>query len=113
QGPDHKGKHFKVRAPLNSARTPQGRPIIVQAGAAEAGRELAAKSADVVYSNAPSFENAQAYYNDIKGRLTKYGRSPDALLIMPGVMPYVGKTRQEAQDKFDELQDLIDPLTGL
>ena len=111
--PNHKGKHFGVRGPLNSARTPQGRPLIVQAGAAEAGRELAAKSADLVYSNAQNFDSAKAYYDDIKGRLSKYGRSPDELLIMPGVMPYVGRTRQEAQEKFDELQELIDPLTGL
>jgi FMN-dependent oxidoreductase (nitrilotriacetate monooxygenase family) len=111
--PNHKGKHFSVRGPLNSARTPQGRPIIVQAGAAEAGRELAAKSADVVYSNAADFAGAKAYYDDLKGRLAKYGRTPDQLLIMPGVTLYAGKTRQEAQDKFDQLQDLIDPLSGL
>ncbi|MFM0369160.1 LLM class flavin-dependent oxidoreductase [Paraburkholderia aspalathi] len=111
--PDHKGKHFKVRGPLNSARTPQGRPIIVQAGAAEAGRELAARYADVVYSNANSMESAKAYYDDLKGRLVKYGRTPDQLLIMPGVTLYVGKTRGEAQDKFDQLQNLIDPLSGL
>ncbi|WP_144109431.1 LLM class flavin-dependent oxidoreductase [Paraburkholderia sp. BCC1886] len=111
--PNHKGKHFSVRGPLNSARTPQGQPIIVQAGAAEAGRELAAKSADVVYSNAADFEGAKAYYDDIKGRLARYDRTPDQLLIMPGVTLYVGETRQEAQDKFDQLQDLIDPLSGL
>jgi FMN-dependent oxidoreductase (nitrilotriacetate monooxygenase family) len=111
--PNHKGKHFKVRGPLNSARTPQGRPIIVQAGAAEAGRELAARNADVVYSNAPDVAGAKAYYDDLKGRLEKFGRTPDQLLIMPGLTLYVGETRQEAQDKFDQLQDLIDPKSGL
>ncbi|WP_320534031.1 LLM class flavin-dependent oxidoreductase [Robbsia andropogonis] len=111
--PNHKGVHFQVRGPLNSARTPQGRPIIVQAGAAEAGRELAARSADLVYSNALDFDGAKAYYEDLKRRLGKYGREPDQMLIMPGLMLYVGETRQEAQDKFDQLQDLIDPLSGL
>ncbi|VVD97856.1 nitrilotriacetate monooxygenase [Pandoraea aquatica] len=111
--PHHKGKHFKVRGPLNSARTPQGRPIIVQAGAADAGREIAAKNADVVYSVSFDIQSAKAYYDDLKGRLAKYGRTPDQLLIMPGLTPYVGRTRQEAQDKFDQLQELIDPLSGL
>lgn len=111
--PNHKGKHFKVRGPLNSARTPQGRPIIVQAGAAEAGREIAAKSADVVYSAPFNIKAAQEYYKDLKSRLAKYGRTDDQLLIMPGVTTYVGKTRQEAQDKYDQLQELIDPLSGL
>ena len=111
--PHHKGKHFRVRGPLNSARTPQGRPIIVQAGANEAGREIAAQHADVVYGNAFNVEAAKQYYDDVKGRMAKYGRTPDQLRIMPGLTPYVAKTRQEAQDKFDQLQELIDPLSGL
>lgn len=111
--PHHKGKHFSVRGPLNSARTPQGRPIIVQAGANEAGREIAAKNADVVYSSSHEMKAAKEYYDDVKGRMAKYGRTPDQLLIMPGLTPYVGKTRQEAQDKFDQLQELIHPLSGL
>ena len=110
---NHKGKHFSVRGPLNAARTPQGRPIIVQAGGSEAGRELAAKDADVVYSNAFELAPAKAFYDDVKARLAKHGRTADQLLIMPGVTLYVGKTREEAQAKFDELQALIDPLSGL
>ncbi|AMH42979.1 MULTISPECIES: LLM class flavin-dependent oxidoreductase [Burkholderiaceae] len=110
---NHKGKHFSVRGPLNSARTPQGRPIVVQAGAAEAGRELAAKNADVVYSASFDISSAQKYYADLKSRLGKYGRTADQMLIMPGLTTYVGKTRQEAQDKYDQLQELIDPLSGL
>ncbi|WP_347557540.1 LLM class flavin-dependent oxidoreductase [Robbsia sp. KACC 23696] len=111
--PHHKGPHFKVRGPLNSAWTPQGRPIIVQAGASEQGREIAAKSADVIYSSGFSLTKAKAYYDDVKARLEKYGRRPEDLLIMPGLTIYVGKTREEAQAKFDQLQDLIDPLMGL
>jgi FMN-dependent oxidoreductase (nitrilotriacetate monooxygenase family) len=110
---NHKGKHFSVRGPLNAARTPQGRPVIVQAGGSEAGRELAAKDADVVYSNAFELAPAKAFYDDVKARLAKHGRTADQLLIMPGVTLYVGKTREEAQAKFNELQALIDPLSGL
>lgn len=111
--PNHKGKHFQVRGPLNSARTPQGQPIIVQAGASEAGRQLAARCADVVYSNAHDLKSAQSYYLDLKGRLAAHGREPDDLLIMPGIVPFVAATRQEAQHNYDELQELIHPLSGL
>lgn len=110
---DHKGKHFAVRGPLNSARTPQQRPIIVQAGASEAGRDIAARTADVIYTNAFKLDAAQAYYTDMKERAKRYGRSPDDILVMPGVTFYVGRTREEAQAKLDQLQDLIHPLTGL
>ncbi|MDR5784774.1 LLM class flavin-dependent oxidoreductase [Caballeronia sp. LZ065] len=111
--PNHKGKHFQVRGPLNSARTPQGQPVIVQAGASEAGRRLAARCAEVVYSNAHDLSSAQAYYADLKGRLAAHGRQPDDLLIMPGIAPFVAATREEARDKYDELQALIHPLSGL
>lgn len=110
---NHKGKHFKVRGPLNSAFTPQGRPLLVQAGASEQGKEIAAQHADVVYSSAISLERAQAYYQDVKGRMMKYGRDPDLLKIMPGITIYTGATEAEARAKFDQLQELIHPLTGL
>lgn len=111
--PHHKGKHFKVRGPLNAARTPQGRPIIVQAGASEQGREIAARCADVIYSGGGDLQKARAYYADVKSRLAKHGRRPEDLLIMPGLTIYTGRTREEAQAKFDQLQDLIDPLIGM
>ena len=110
---DHRGKHFKVRGPLNVARTPQGRPVLVQAGASEQGLEIAAASADVVYSIPHDIRTAQAYYADLKGRLAAHGRSPDHLLIMPGVTPFVGRTRQEARDRFELLNELVDPVLGL
>ena len=110
---NHSGPHFKVAGPLNVARTPQGAPVIVQAGASEQGRELAAATADVVYAAAQTLEAAQAYYASVKGRMAKYGRSPDALKIMPGLMAIPGRTRQEAQDRYDVLQELVDPLVGL
>jgi alkanesulfonate monooxygenase len=110
---NHEGKHFRVAGPLNVARTPQGRPIIVQAGASEDGRELAAATADVVYAAAQTLDDARAYYTDVKGRMAKYGRRPDQLKIMPGIMAVPGRTRQEAQDTYQVLQDLVQPVVGL
>jgi FMN-dependent oxidoreductase (nitrilotriacetate monooxygenase family) len=110
---NHNGPHFKVAGPLNIARTPQGAPVIVQAGASDQGRELAAATADVVYAAAQTLEAAQAYYASVKGRMAKYGRHPDQLKIMPGLMAIPGRTRQEAQDRYDILQELVHPLVGL
>ena len=110
---DHQGRFFKVRGPLNVAGMPQGHPVIVQAGASEQGRELGAATAEVIYAISGSLEDARAYYADVKGRMAKYGREPDDLKIMPALCPVVGRTRAEAQAKYDELQALIDPLAGL
>jgi alkanesulfonate monooxygenase len=110
---NHQGAHFQVRGPLNVERTPQGAPIIVQAGASEPGRELAAATADVVYAASQRLEDARAYYADVKGRMARYGRDPDSLKIMPGIMAIPGRTRQEAQDRYDVLQELVQPLVGL
>lgn len=110
---DHRGEHFRVRGPLNVARSPQGRPIIVQAGSSEAGKTLAAQTADVVFTAQPNLQAAQAFYADLKGRLPQYGRTPDELKIMPGVFAVVGKTEEEAQQKFQQLQDLVDPRAGV
>jgi FMN-dependent oxidoreductase (nitrilotriacetate monooxygenase family) len=110
---NHVGKHFKVRGPLNAAATPQGRPILVQAGASKGGLAIAAEHADVVYTHALDLAPAQAYYADLKRRAIQRGRSADDILIMPGLTPYVGRTRAEAQAKLDQLQDLIHPLSGL
>ncbi|MGH7152351.1 MAG: LLM class flavin-dependent oxidoreductase, partial [Acetobacteraceae bacterium] len=110
---DHVGKHFRVRGPLSVARTPQGRPILVQAGASEQGLTIAARSADVVYSAPHDIGTAKAYYADLKVRLAQHGRAPDDLLILPGVTPFVGRTRAEARDKFELLNNLVDPLLGL
>ena len=110
---DHKGRHFTVKGPLNMARPPQGHPIIVQAGASEQGRELAAATADIVYAIHGTKAAGQAFYADIKGRMAKYGRSPDDLKILPALRPVAGKTAAEARAKFDELQGLLDPLVGL
>ena len=110
---DHKGKFFTVRGPLNVARPPQGHPVIVQAGASEHGRELAAATADLVYAVHPTREAARAFYADVKGRLGRYGRDEDDLKILPALRPVVGRSAAEAQAKFNQLQELLDPLVGL
>jgi N-acetyl-S-(2-succino)cysteine monooxygenase len=109
----HKGKHFSVRGPLNVARPPQGYPVLVQAGSSEAGQDLAAETAEVIFTAQQTLAEAQSFYRSVKGRLAAYGRSPDHLKVMPGIFPVVGRTQQEAQDKFQQLQDLIHPAVGL
>ena len=109
----HKGAHFSVRGPLNVARAPQGHPVVVQAGSSEPGKELAARSGEVVFTAQQTLADAVAFYADLKGRLARYGRAPDDLKIMPGVFPVVGRTEGEAREKFEALQSLIDPVVGL
>ena len=110
---DHKGKHFAVRGPLSARRTPQGRPVLVQAGASAQGRDIAAAHAEVVYSASHQIGPAREYYADLKQRMTVYGRDPDTMKIMPGITPVVARTKDEAMRKYDQLQALIDPLLGL
>jgi FMN-dependent oxidoreductase (nitrilotriacetate monooxygenase family) len=110
---DHVGVHFKVRGPLDVPRPPQGHIPIFTAGGSEQAQELAAYIADGLYAGQPDIERARAYYASTKARLAKYGRSPDDLKIMPGIMPFVGRTLQEAQDKFDMMQSLVEPRLGL
>jgi FMN-dependent oxidoreductase (nitrilotriacetate monooxygenase family) len=110
---DHKGAFFSVRGPLNVGPLPQGHPIVVQAGASEQGRELAAATADIIYAVHPSQAAAQSFYADLKRRLGKYGRAAGDLKILPALRPVVGKTTSEARAKFDQLQELLEPLVGL
>jgi N-acetyl-S-(2-succino)cysteine monooxygenase len=110
---DHKGRFFSVRGPLNVGPLPQAHPIIVQAGASEQGRELAAATADIVYAVHPSREVAQSFYADLKRRLPKHRRNAVDLKVLPALRPIVGKTATEARAKYDQLQELLDPLVGL
>jgi FMN-dependent oxidoreductase (nitrilotriacetate monooxygenase family) len=110
---DHVGEHFRVKGPLNIPRSPQGRPVLVQAGSSEPGKELAARTAEVIFTAQQTLQEAVAFYADVKGRLAKHGRIADDLKILPGVFPVVGRTESEAQDKFGELQALISPEVGL
>lgn len=110
---NHRGKHFQVRGPLNVARSPQGRPVVVQAGASEDGRELAARTAEVVFVAHQTFQEAQDFYADIKARVQRYGRHPDDVKIMPGIFPVVGRTQAEAEAKFQQLQELVHLVVGV
>jgi FMN-dependent oxidoreductase (nitrilotriacetate monooxygenase family) len=109
----HKGEHFSVRGPLMVPRSPQGQPVIVQAGQSDAGRDLAARTAEVLFTVQQQLAPAKAFYSDLKARVAKCGRSPDSLKIMPGVVTVVGRTRDEAQEKFEKLQALIHPELGV
>jgi N-acetyl-S-(2-succino)cysteine monooxygenase len=110
---NHKGKHFQVRGPLMMRRSPQGHPVIVHAGQSEAGRSLAAQSAEVVFSVEQNIDKAREFYADMKSRAARCGRQPESMLIMPGVLAVVGRTKAEAEDKFGELQSLIHPEVGV
>jgi len=108
-----RGRHFRVRGPLGVPPSAQGHPVIVQAGASDAGREIAARSAEVIFAAHQNFDDAFQFYQDVKGRMARHGRAPDSLRIMPGVSPYIGRTRAEAQAAFDELQALVTHEVGL
>jgi N-acetyl-S-(2-succino)cysteine monooxygenase len=110
---DHAGEFFKVKGPLTVSRSPQGHPVVVQAGASDDGRQLAAETAEVVFCAHQTIEGAREFYGDVKGRMVRCGRDPDHLKIMPGLSVMVGRTRQEARDKFDALQNLIPPQVGV
>ena len=109
---NHEGKHLRVRGPLNVPRPPQGHPVIVQAGASETGRELAAATAEVVFTSPHDIPAGKAFYDDVKGRMAKYGRHPDELKILPGLSATVAETDEEAEEKFEYLQSLIHPEVG-
>jgi FMN-dependent oxidoreductase (nitrilotriacetate monooxygenase family) len=110
---DHDGTHFKVKGPLNIGRSPQGQPIILQAGGSAPGQELAAKSADVVFSVTQDIDEAREFYASLKARLPKYGRTRDSMVVLPGVMPIVGRTEREAHDKLAELQAFVSESNAL
>jgi len=106
---NHKGRFFQVAGPINIARSPQGHPVIIQAGGSPSGLELAARTADVVFSVVQELESAKAAYAELKGRMAKYGRPPETLAILPGVMPVIGRTEAEARDKLSLLQSWLTP----
>jgi len=110
---EHHGEFLKVRGPLNIARPIQGWPVIFQAGASEAGRQLAAETAEVIFASAGSLAEAQRFYADVKGRMKTLGRSPDHLKILPGALVVVGETDDEAKTKRALLDSLVHPDSGL
>ena len=110
---NHRGRHFQVRGPLTVLRSPQGHPVIVQAGQSEEGRALAARTAEVIFTVQQDIAKAREFYADIKSRAQRYGRAPDEVKIMPGVLTVLGATRAEAEDKYGRLQSLIHPEHGV
>ena len=104
---DHKGKYLKVRGPLNIARPVQGWPVIVQAGASDAGRQLAAETAEMVFAAGGPIADARAFYADVKSRAAKVGRNPDHIKILPGAFVVVGDSLDEAKEKRARLDSLV------
>src|SRR5213079_2152897 len=92
---NHKGKHFGVRGPLNVPRSPQGRPVIVQAGGSEDMIKVAAEFAEVIFCAPLTLETAQKFYRDLKERVAAHGRPPDQVKIMPGLSAIIGRTEAE------------------
>ncbi len=109
----HKGEHLSVRGPLNIARPVQGWPVIVQAGASEAGRQLAAETAEVIFGSSRTIEAGREFYADMKARMTALGRNPDHLKVLPGALVVVGATTEEAQAKKAQLDSLVHPESGV
>jgi alkanesulfonate monooxygenase len=104
---NHEGRYLKVRGPLNVARPIQGWPVIVQAGASDAGRQLAAETAELVFAAGARLSDDQAFYADVKSRAEKFGRDPDGIKILPGAFVVVGETDDEAREKRLKLDSLV------
>ena len=104
-----KGEHYAVRGPLNTPPGPQGVPLLSQAGSSEAGRDLAARYADIVYAFHTDLADAKAYRDDLRRRASQIGRDPDTLRLLPGIVPYVASTEAEAKELRRELFELDNP----
>ena len=105
----HRGRYFSVQGALNIPRSPQGYPLIVQAGSSEDGKQLAARYAEAVFTAQQTLEEAQSFYADLKARTRRLGRDPDTIKILPGIVPVIGSTEAEAQARDAELEQLIVP----
>ncbi len=110
---EHKGEFLSVRGPLNIARPVQGWPVIVQAGASEAGRQLAAETAEVIFGSSRTIEDAQSFYADVKARMRGAGRNPAHMKVLPAALVVVGRTSEEARAKRALLDSLVHPESGV
>jgi FMN-dependent oxidoreductase (nitrilotriacetate monooxygenase family) len=110
---EHVGRHFRVAGPLNTPRTPQGRPVFVQAGASDDGRAFAARHAEAIFTAHQTLANAQSFYSDIKHQAAGFGRDPDHIKILPGISPFIGGTEAEAKRLEQDFNDLIQPEYSL
>ncbi len=109
----HQGTHYSVHGALQTERPVQGYPVLVQAGSSGDGQDLAAATAELVFTAQQTVEDARIFYSSLKGRLSRFDRSPDSVKVLPGISPVIGRTEQEAQEKYEELHALIDPAIGL
>ncbi|REH48450.1 luciferase-like monooxygenase [Kutzneria buriramensis] len=108
---NHEGKHFKVRGPLNVPRSPQGHPLLVQAGSSEDGRDFAARHAEAVFTAQQTLDEGNGFYTDLKDRAARLGRDPEQVLILPGIVPVIGDTEEEARE-LDAAAATLSHLTG-
>ena len=104
---DHRGEWFTVAGPLDVPRSPQGHPVIIQAGQSDDGRDLAARIADIIFSPYRNFDDSKAHYDDVKQRMVKYGRSPDQLRLLPGLAVIAAPTTAEAKEKAAYYRELL------
>jgi FMN-dependent oxidoreductase (nitrilotriacetate monooxygenase family) len=104
---DHDGAHFQIRGPLNVPRSPQGRPVLFQAGSSEGGKALGARWADAIFTTQTTLEDGITFYREMKGRARGYGRDPDQIKIMPGLSTVIGSTEEEARRRCDELDSYL------
>lgn len=105
---EHRGKYFEIAGPLNLTRSPQGHPVLIQAGSSGPGMNLAARVAEVVFTAQQDLQTARAFYRDLKAQVVAHGRDPHHCLVMPGVMPILGATQAEAKERFERLQQWTD-----
>ena len=106
---NHVGKHFNVKGPLNVPRTPQGRPVVVQAGGSEGGKALGSRYADAIFCTQTTLEDGLEFYREMKSRAAAWGRNPEHLKIMPGLSTVIGSTEEEANRRADELDAYAGP----
>jgi FMN-dependent oxidoreductase (nitrilotriacetate monooxygenase family) len=109
----HRGNYFSVKGPLNSSRSPQGQPVIVQAGSSKTGIDFAAQYAEAVFTAQQSLTEAKGFYLALKTKALEYGRSQNEIIILPGICPIIGRTEAEAQEKEAKLHELTNPEYSL
>jgi FMN-dependent oxidoreductase (nitrilotriacetate monooxygenase family) len=110
---EHRGRYYSVAGPLNVERPPQGYPLLVQAGSSQDGKDFAARHAEAIFTAHQTFARAADFYGDIKARAVAAGRDPDGVIVLPGIVPYIGSTEREARALARQLDDLRVPAYGL
>ena len=110
---DHEGTHYRTRGPLNQPRSPQHRPVLIQAGSSNTGKDFAARWAEAIFEIDPTPEGRRAYYDDVKSRAVNFGRNPDHVNIFPSFIPFIGETESIAREKQAFHNELADPISGL